>query len=131
MATFGHSIFHTQATATMKMTAPFWTCIQKTYSGEGSCYNREHAFPRSWFGGAVSPMNTDVHHVFATDGYVNGRRSSYPYGDVASATYTSSNGSKLGAGSSASGYTGTVFEPIDEFKGDFARAYLAPMATQC
>ncbi|MED5425773.1 MAG: endonuclease [Pseudomonadota bacterium] len=100
-----------------------------SYSGEGSCYNREHAFPRSWFGGAVSPMNTDVHHVFATDGYVNGRRSSYPYGDVASATYTSSNGSKLGAGSSASGYTGTVFEPIDEFKGDFARAYFY-MATR-
>ena len=24
--------------------------------GEG--YNREHSFPRSWFGGAVSPMNT-------------------------------------------------------------------------
>lgn len=100
-----------------------------SYSGEGSCYNREHAFPRSWFGGAVSPMNTDVHHVFATDGYVNGRRSSYPYGDVASATYTSSNGSKLGTGSSASGYTGTVFEPIDEFKGDFARAYFY-MATR-
>ena len=100
-----------------------------SYSGEGSCYNREHAFPRSWFGGAVAPMNTDVHHVFATDGYVNGRRSSYPYGDVGSAAYTSSNGSKLGAGSSASGYTGTVFEPIDEFKGDFARAYFY-MATR-
>lgn len=74
-------------------------------------------------------MNTDVHHVFATDGYVNGRRSSYPYGEVASATFTSSNGSKLGTGSSASGYTGTVFEPIDEFKGDFARAYFY-MATR-
>ncbi|WP_412724358.1 endonuclease [Alteromonas sp. D210916BOD_24] len=100
-----------------------------SYSGEGDCYNREHAFPRSWFGGAVSPMNTDVHHIFATDGYVNGRRSSYPYGEVGSATYTSSNGSKLGSGTSASGYTGTVFEPIDEFKGDFARAYFY-MATR-
>lgn len=100
-----------------------------SYRGEGDCYNREHAFPRSWFGGAVSPMNTDVHHVFATDGFVNGRRSSYPYGEVGSATYTSSNGSKLGSGTSASGYTGTVFEPIDEFKGDFARAYFY-MATR-
>lgn len=100
-----------------------------SYSGEGDCYNREHAFPRSWFGGAVLPMNTDVHHIFATDGYVNGRRSSYPYGEVGSATFTSSNGSKLGSGTSASGYTGTVFEPIDEFKGDFARAYFY-MATR-
>jgi endonuclease I len=100
-----------------------------TYSSEGDCYNREHAFPRSWFGGAVSPMNTDVHHIFPTDGKVNGYRSSYPYGEVSSATYTSENGSKLGSGSSGLGYTGTVFEPIDEFKGDVARAYFY-MATR-
>ncbi|MBK6265162.1 endonuclease [Marivirga sp. S37H4] len=90
------------------------------YSGEGSCYNREHSFPRSWFGGTVEPMNSDVHHIFATDGYVNSKRASYPYGEVSSASYVSSNGSKLG--SSVSGYNGTVFEPIDEFKGDLARA---------
>lgn len=99
------------------------------FSGEASCYNREHAFPRSWFGGAVAPMNTDVHHVFATDGYVNGQRSSFPYGEVSSATFTSTNGSLLGSGTSSQGYTGTVFEPIDEFKGDLARAYFY-MATR-
>ena len=100
-----------------------------SYSGESDCYNREHAFPRSWFGGAVSPMNTDVHHIFPTDGYVNARRSSYPYGEVGSASYTSSNGSRLGSAASGLGYTGTVFEPIDEFKGDIARAYFY-MATR-
>lgn len=100
-----------------------------SYSGEGSCYNREHSFPRSWFGGSVEPMNSDVHHIFATDGYVNGRRSSYPYGEVGSATYTSQNGSKVGSAASGLGYSGTVFEPIDEFKGDLARAYFY-MATR-
>ena len=100
-----------------------------SYSGEGDCYNREHAFPRSWFGGAVAPMNTDVHHVFSTDGYVNGRRSSYPYGEVGSASYVSLNGSKLGNAVSGLGYSGTVFEPIDAFKGDVARAYFY-MATR-
>ena len=100
-----------------------------SYSGESDCYNREHAFPRSWFGGAVSPMNTDVHHIFPTDGYVNARRSSYPYGEVGSASYTSSNGSRLGSAASGLGYSGTVFEPIDEFKGDIARAYFY-MATR-
>ncbi|MGK0306261.1 MAG: endonuclease I [Gammaproteobacteria bacterium] len=99
------------------------------YSGESDCYNREHSFPRSWFGGAVNPMNTDVHHIFATDGYVNSKRSSYPYGEVSSASYTSANGSKVGSASSSLGYTGTVFEPIDEFKGDLARAYFY-MATR-
>ncbi|CAD5246300.1 Endonuclease I [Alteromonas sp. 38] len=99
------------------------------YSGEGDCYNREHSFPRSWFGGAVAPMNTDIHHVFPTDGYVNSKRSSYPYGEVGSSTFTSQNGSLLGAAVSGLGYSGTVFEPIDEFKGDIARAYFY-MATR-
>ncbi|PWJ44786.1 endonuclease [Sediminitomix flava] len=97
------------------------------YSGEGSCYNREHSFPKSWFGGTVEPMNSDVHHIFPSDGYVNGIRSSYPYGEVSSSTFTSNNGSKRGTGQS--GYSGTVFEPIDEFKGDLARAYFY-MATR-
>ncbi len=100
-----------------------------TYSGEGDCYNREHSFPKSWFGGQVEPMHSDVHHIFATDGYVNSKRSNYPFGEVGTASYTSSNGSKLGSASVTLGYTGTVFEPIDEFKGDFARAWFY-MATR-
>jgi endonuclease I/uncharacterized protein (DUF2147 family) len=98
------------------------------YSNEGDCYNREHSFPKSWFDDA-SPMVSDVHHIFATDGKVNGYRSNYPYGEVASATFTSSNGTLLGSPTTALGYTGTVFEPIDEFKGDLARAYFY-MATR-
>ncbi|PTO81996.1 endonuclease [Vibrio splendidus] len=99
------------------------------YSKEGDCYNREHSFPKSWFGGKVEPMNSDGHHLFATDGYVNSKRSNWPFGEVSSATYTSSNGSKLGSAANSLGYLGTVFEPIDEFKGDFARAYFY-MATR-
>lgn len=98
------------------------------YTGEGSCYNREHSFPKSWFDEEY-PMYTDIHHIFATDGYVNGQRSSYPYGVVGTSSYVSDNGSKVGSASSDLGYTGTVFEPIDEFKGDFARAYFY-MATR-
>ena len=98
------------------------------YSGEGSCYNREHSFPKSWFDDEY-PMYTDIHHIFATDGYVNGQRSNYPYGVVGTSTFVSDNGSKVGSASSDLGYTGTVFEPIDEFKGDFARAYFY-MATR-
>jgi len=92
------------------------------YSGEGICYNREHSFPKSWFNDA-SPMYSDYHHLFPTDGYVNGKRSNYKFGEVASATWTSLNGSKLGS-SSVAGVGGPVFEPINEYKGDVARAYL-------
>ena len=91
-----------------------------SYSGEGDCYNREHSVPASWFNDA-SPMYSDLFHLVPTDGYVNNRRSNYPFGDVNSASWTSENGSKLGS-SAVSGYTGTVFEPIDDYKGDFARA---------
>ena len=91
------------------------------YAAEGDCYNREHSFPQSWFD-SQSPMKSDLFHVYPTDGYVNGRRSNHPYGNVGTASWTSSNGSKLGS-SATSGYSGTVFEPIDEYKGDFARTY--------
>ncbi|CEJ71372.1 Extracellular ribonuclease precursor [Chryseobacterium oranimense G311] len=90
-----------------------------TYSTEGNCYNREHIVPQSLFSQAA-PMVSDIHFIRATDGKVNGMRSNYPFGKVGSATFTSLNGSKLGS-SSSSGYAGTVFEPIDEFKGDVAR----------
>ncbi|EFK33326.1 endonuclease [Chryseobacterium gleum] len=90
-----------------------------TYSTEGNCYNREHIVPQSLFNQA-SPMVADIHFIRATDGKVNGMRSNYPFGKVGSASFTSQNGSKLGT-SASSGYSGTVFEPIDEFKGDVAR----------
>ncbi len=92
------------------------------YSVEGDCYNREHSVPQSLFNSA-SPMVSDIHHILPTDGKVNGMRSNYPYGKVSNPTYTSKNGSKLGPNSSP-GYGGTVFEPINEFKGDVARGLL-------
>lgn len=91
------------------------------YSGEGSCYNREHSFPKSWFNDAA-PMYTDLFHLYPTDGYVNGKRGNYPFGEVGTINWESTNGSKLGT-CNYPGYAGTVFEPIDEYKGDFARTY--------
>jgi endonuclease I len=98
-----------------------------SYNSEGDCYNREHSFPSSWFDDAY-PMYSDLFQLVPTDGYVNNRRSNYPYGKVGSATWTSTNGSKLGSSATA-GYSGTVFEPIDAYKGDFARNYFY-MATR-
>lgn len=107
-----------------------------SYVKIGDCYNREHSFPQAWFG-SVTPMLTDMHHIFATDGFTNGKHDNYPYGEVsATATdWTSPAGAKSGT-CSYGGYTGKVFEPIDEYKGDFARAmfymvtrYQSSMAT--
>jgi len=92
-----------------------------SYSVEGDCYNREHIIPQSVFN-EQSPMVSDAHFITPTDGKVNGVRSNYPHGVVSTPTYISQNGGKLGP-NSTSGYSGTVFEPINEFKGDIARMY--------
>lgn len=91
------------------------------YSAEGDCWNKEHSMPKSWFND-VAPMNSDLFHLYPTDGWVNNKRSNYPYGEVGTASWTSLNGSKLG-NCNLAGYSGVVFEPIDGYKGDLARTY--------
>lgn len=94
--------------------------------GECVFFNREHTIPQSYFASAT-PMYSDAHFVLPTDKVVNATRDDYPFGRVQTATYTSGNGSKLGnninSGYSA-GFSSTVFEPIDEYKGDIARVLL-------
>lgn len=90
-----------------------------TYRKEGDCYNREHTVPQSW-----GAPKADIVHVVPTDGYVNNRRGSLPFGEVGTPVkYQSNNGySKMGPCKTA-GYSGDVFEPNDEVKGDIARIY--------
>ncbi|WP_452229396.1 endonuclease [Lacinutrix sp. MEBiC02404] len=92
-------------------------------TSEGQRFNREHIVPQNIFDGDA-PMRHDAHFVVPSDKYVNGQRGNLPFGVVNNATLTTSNGTKKGnnlnSGYSA-GYTSTVFEPIDEFKGDIAR----------
>jgi len=100
----------------------FGTDQAGNFSKEGDKYNREHSFPKSWFNDAT-PMYTDLFHLYPTDGTVNGKRDNHPFGEVANPSWTSAEGfSKLGT-CTYPGYTGTVFEPNDEYKGDFARTY--------
>ena len=90
---------------------------------EGTNYNREHSMPNSWFNKEY-PMYTDLHHMYPTDSYVNNRRGNEPFGEVSNPTWQSAEGfSKLGPARDGLGYQGTVFEPADEYKGDFARTY--------
>jgi len=78
--------------------------------------------PQSSFGSAF-PMQIDIHHVIPTDGRVNNFRGSLPFGEANNDDWVSLNGSIRGS-SAMVGYSGSVFEPIDEFKGDIARALL-------
>ena len=111
------------------------------YSTECDCFNREHSIPKSWYGGSTSGPGCDIFHLVPTDGKVNGMRSSYAFGEVSSASYNK-HGNKLGSAKSitiTNGNTiagnegasisasGTVFEPRDEYKGDFARGYMGAL----
>ena len=111
------------------------------YSNECDCYNREHSIPKSWYGKTTSGPGCDIFHLVPTDGKVNGVRSNYPFGEVASADYNK-HGNKKGSaksititgGNTIAGNTGatisasgTVFEPRDEYKGDFARGYMGTL----
>jgi endonuclease I len=79
--------------------------------------------PNSWFGGKVMPMYTDLHHMYPTDKIVNNKRGNNPFGETANPSWKSANDfSKLGK-CTYPGYDGVVFEPNDEYKGDFARTY--------
>jgi len=90
-----------------------------SYKGEGDCYNREHSWPKSWWGGGKNSAYSDLFHVMPSDGYVNGKRSAHPFGEVRSPKWTSSEGNKVGPCSA-----GTCFEPTDRVKGLMARGHL-------
>ena len=106
-----------------------WTASQqgKNYTGICESYNREHLVPQSVFE-EKTPQRSDRHHLFLADGKVNQIRSSYPFGETDATngfSGLSNEGKALGQfGIASSGYTGNVYEPADEYKGDVARAVL-------
>ena len=94
---------------------------------EGNCYNREHTFPRSWWGGTtVYPFDTinfDMHHVVPSDKNMNYAKFNYPPGIVTAASTTGTNGFKVGTNPSYPCSSMNYFEPIDAYKGDYARMF--------
>lgn len=90
----------------------------------GEYMNREHAFPKSWWGGSTStPAYVDLYHLYPSEAAANQAKSNYPLGEVSQSTFD--NGVVL-IGYAVTGQGGgaaKVFEPNDEYKGDFARTY--------
>ena len=86
--------------------------------------NREHSFPKSWWGGSQSvSAYVDLNHLYPSEMDANMAKSNYPLGEVSAATFD--NGF-VKVGYPVNGQGGSaryVFEPNDEYKGDFARTY--------
>ena len=93
------------------------------YAPSFSGLNREHSLPKSWWGGSTTtPAYTDLNHLYPSEAAANLAKSNYPLGKVVG-TQTFSNGvSTVGIGENSGGAK-YVFEPADEYKGDFARTY--------
>lgn len=81
----------------------------------------EHIFPKSWWGGTVNDAYKDLYHLVPADYSANRSKGNDGPGDVEVASFD--NGSfKIGTPTYDSPAP-RVFEPADEYKGDFARAY--------
>jgi hypothetical protein len=95
------------------------------YPGFGSTIEIEHSVPKSWWGCDITHPDCpakDLNHLYPADGTTNMSKNDNPLG-VVTGTPTTDNGlSKVGPGG-YDGYVGNVFEPADQFKGDFARSY--------
>ena len=90
----------------------------------GEYMNREHCFPKSWWGGSTStPAYVDLYHLYPSEAKANQAKSNYPLGEVSTSTFD--NGVvKVGyAVTGQGGGAALVFEPNEEYKGDFARTY--------
>lgn len=90
--------------------------------------NREHAFPKSWWklNGSVeyTPAYVDLNHLYPSDGPANQAKSNYPLGMTAANPKFDNGVSKIGYPVSGQGGGAQyVYEPADEYKGDFARTY--------
>jgi hypothetical protein len=95
------------------------------FTAFGSTIEIEHSVPKSWWGCDITHPDCpakDLNHLYPADGKVNMSKNDNPLG-VVTGTPTTNNGvSKVGPGV-YDGYVGNVFEPADQYKGDFARAY--------
>lgn len=85
--------------------------------------NIEHSVAKSWWGGTNNDAYKDLYHLNPSDISANSARSNYPLGVNNGSKFN--NGSiKVGYNTFGTEYSGLSFEPLDEYKGDFARAYM-------
>ena len=88
-----------------------------------SALNIEHSVANSWWGGIKNDAYKDLLHLNPSNADANNRKSNYPLGEISSVTWD--NGvtfigvptPETGGGSSR------VYEPVDYYKGDFARTF--------
>ena len=108
-----------------------WNTLKYFYYGGTRGLNREHSVPKSWWGNSGSSNSdiekflagTDLMHLFPSDGPANSAKSNYPLGVVDVSTFSNGVSTVGYPVTGQGGGSSRVFEPDDEYKGDFARVY--------
>lgn len=107
------------------------------YGPSFSGLNREHSFPKSWWKNnaygtsgdknvTYTPAYVDLNHLYPSEAKANQAKSNYPLGTVATVPSKGFDNGVVKVGYAVTGQGGgapMVFEPADEYKGDFARTY--------
>ena len=97
-------------------------------SGHGGL-NIEHSVANSWWGKTKNDAYKDIVHLNPSNSTANSRKSNYPLSEISEVTWdngvTFVGSPKTGQGGGAS----YVYEPCDEYKGDFARVFMYMFCT--
>lgn len=86
--------------------------------------NIEHSVPNSWWGGIKNDAYKDLYHLNPSNADANNRKSNHPLSLIDGLPSWTNGISSIGSPvPGQGGGSATVFEPADQYKGDFARAY--------
>ena len=90
--------------------------------GSAASVDIEHSFPKSWWGGESGCLSayTDLYLLNPADHMTNSNKSNYPPGVLADSSKVNNGVFFMGQDKT---WGGLAFDVIDEYKGDFARAY--------
>ena len=93
------------------------------FNGNGTAVsgmNKEHVAPQSWWGGGTGiAVGNDLFQVIPSDSKANSAKGNYPLGEVTGSVAYSNPRMKTGRDQ----HGDLVFEPCNEYKGDFARIF--------
>ncbi len=88
--------------------------------GSAAGMDIEHSLPKSWWGGSENDAYKDLYLLNPADRVANNNKSNYPPGILNDSNKVNNNVFFMGKDTQWNDY---AFSVIDEYKGDFARAY--------
>ena len=88
--------------------------------GSAAGMDIEHSLPKSWWGGNENDAYKDLYLLNPADRVANNNKSNYPPGILNDSNKVNNNVFFMGKDTQWNDY---AFSVIDEYKGDFARAY--------